>query len=154
MDLTIYPQTIRGMIRKQGASRIAFRDETARKEIIAERANQSDDPISVTQDSTYTNTAANNTVGGVGTPLVVGKTERDTTTLNKMTSVSGKIAATDYFLNGFIYAANETRAGNAARGFRYYRFQFRLTDARSGLVVWENDYEVKKAGALVSPPPR
>lgn len=152
MDLTIYPQTIRGMILKQGPNRIAFRDETARKDIIAERTNQSDDPVNVTQDSTYSKTTVQNTVGGVGTPIAVARNDQDTTTINKTTSVLGKIADTDYFLNGFIYAANETQAGVTARGFRYYRFQFRLTDARSGIVVWENDYEVKKAGALASPP--
>jgi hypothetical protein len=141
VDLTIYPQTIRGMILKSGSNRIVFRDETARRDILAERSHQTDEPVAVDYEAT-TDTAG----GTAGAKAPTTKSENETSKLKvkKSSEVSGRIAETDYFLKGFIYAVTESEEGAKAKDFRYFRFQFRLTDARSGLVVWENDYEVKK----------
>jgi len=143
IDLTIYPQTIRGIILKSGANRIAFRDETARRDILAERSHQTDDPVSVDYEAT---TDTTRTVANTSAPTAKSESEAGKMKVKKSTEVSSRIAATDYFLNGFIYATTEGSANSKSKPYRYFRFQFRLTDARSGLVVWENDYEVKKQG--------
>jgi PBP1b-binding outer membrane lipoprotein LpoB len=148
IDLTIYPQTIRGIILKSGSNRVVFRDETARSDILAERSHQTDDAVSVDFESNLDTT---HTVGDSAAPAARSQSEVSKTKVKKSSEVSGRIAETDYFLKGFIYAVNETDGGVMPKGYRYFRFQFRLTDARSGLVVWENDYEVKKQGAFGPP---
>jgi PBP1b-binding outer membrane lipoprotein LpoB len=62
--------------------------------------------------------------------------------------VSGKVANVDYFLNGKLYSQNEKELGTGNTGLRYYQFQFRLTDARTTLIVWEEEYLVKRSGVL------
>jgi hypothetical protein len=141
VDLTIYPQTIRGMILKSGSNRVVFRDETVRRDIVAERSQQTDEPVTVDYEAT-TDTATG--TANAKAPTTRSENETGKLKVKKSSEVSSRIAATDYFLKGFIYAVTEGEDGAKAKDLQYFRFQFRLTDARSGLVVWENDYEVKK----------
>ncbi|MBU1862837.1 MAG: penicillin-binding protein activator LpoB [Candidatus Omnitrophica bacterium] len=55
------------------------------------------------------------------------------------------LSGVDYFLTGRAYSDMK-----AFKGMReaYYRFSFRLTDAESGDIIWEDEYEFKKAGRL------
>ena len=108
--------------------------------------------MTVDQGTSTSTVKTTDTLGGVGVPAPATTDETARTRTAKRSKVSGKIAEVDYFLNGFVYATNELAAGQRVRGMRYYRFQFRLTDARSGLLVWENYYHVKLAGSLTSPP--
>ncbi|MBM4018133.1 MAG: hypothetical protein FJ288_07350 [Planctomycetes bacterium] len=135
------------MILKQGSNRVAFRDETARRDIVLERSHQNDEPVTVEHERTVEEKSA---VAAAGAAAAKSAGDDSRTTLKKSSDVSGRLAETDYFLNGFIYAVDEAPDEPGAAALRYFRFQFRLTDARSGLVVWENDYEVKKAGALAA----
>ena len=48
----------------------------------------------------------------------------------------------DYFLTGAISSIDTRGRG---RQSTYMLYSFRLTDSESGLVIWEDDYEVKKA---------
>ena len=47
----------------------------------------------------------------------------------------------DYFLTGRIFSIDNT-TGKTATG--YFRLSFRLTKANSSVIVWEDDYELKK----------
>ena len=48
----------------------------------------------------------------------------------------------DYFLTGRIFSI-DNRAGKGATS--YFRLSFRLTQADSSVIVWEDEYELKKA---------
>lgn len=157
MDLTIFPQTIRGMINKQGVYNIIFRDENAREQIFSERVNQSDDLILVNDHSetltrTKTRTSFHDKYGVGSLPPKQAVDTDSVRQTDRMTEVSSKIADVNYFLNGFIYAVNEMGVGMTDSGYRYFQMQFRLTDSRSGLVVWENMYQIKREGALARSP--
>ncbi|MBN1492600.1 MAG: hypothetical protein JW938_00485 [Candidatus Omnitrophica bacterium] len=55
------------------------------------------------------------------------------------------LSGVDFFLTGRAYS--EMKAYQGARQ-AYYRFSFRLTDAETGDIIWEDEYEFKKAGRL------
>jgi penicillin-binding protein activator len=55
------------------------------------------------------------------------------------------LSGVDYFLTGRAYS--EMKALSGVRE-SYYRFSFRLTDAESGDIIWQDEYEFKKAGRL------
>jgi PBP1b-binding outer membrane lipoprotein LpoB len=55
----------------------------------------------------------------------------------------GQRYGADYFLTGVIASIDRQVAGQRSV---YTRFAFRLVNAETELVVWENDYEVKKIG--------
>ena len=40
-----------------------------------------------------------------------------------------------------------TTAG-AAEGMRYFQYQFRITDARTNIIMWEKEYQVKRLGTF------
>jgi PBP1b-binding outer membrane lipoprotein LpoB len=156
LDLTIYPQTIREKLMSMGHGRITFRDEESRDEIVEERIGQSDEAIHVRKSESSDVTGRKISArpggykgpGGVGTPFVTRERKNEQVQKDQQADVSGKIADVDYFLKGFVYLQDERTAGRRVRGFRYYRFQFRLTNARSGLMVWEKAYDLKNEGRL------
>lgn len=53
----------------------------------------------------------------------------------------------DFFLTGRI-SSIDNAAGKGMTS--YYRLSFRLTDAADSLIVWEDDYEIKKASTVGS----
>ena len=58
-----------------------------------------------------------------------------------VTGRAGKIAGVDYFLGGYLFEGRQVGTRNRTS---YYRLSFRLTDATSGAIVWEDDYELKR----------
>jgi len=55
------------------------------------------------------------------------------------------LSGVDFFLTGRAYS--DMKAYRGARQ-AYYRFSFRLTDAENGDIIWEDEYEFKKAGRM------
>lgn len=53
----------------------------------------------------------------------------------------------DFFLTGRIAAIDRVVGGGATT---YYRLSFRLTEAGNSLIVWEDDYEIKKQSTAAS----
>jgi len=148
LDLTIYPQTIRGYINKQGVRKLAFRDETARDQIVPERIEQygSTTMVHDKTETTKTRSVAGNKYSlGMPPDKIDDKSKRTT---DRTAEVSTKVAEVDYFLNGLIYAATEQGGRTKASGYRYFQFQFRLTNARTGIVEWENMYQIKLEGDI------
>ncbi len=155
LDLTIYPRTIREKLMNMGGGQVVFRDETAREEVIQERIEQSDAVVNVTRTESSTISARRNSKnqkfskGGAGMVFDdVDENRKADEQRTQQVKVTGRIADVDYFLKGFIYLQDERTSGVKRYGYRYYRFQFRLTDARSGLMVWEKSFELKTAGDL------
>ncbi len=154
LDLSIYPRTVRGIIQRMGEAPILFRDETARAQVIDERIEQTDEPIIVGDHAEETRRRTSVDLGSsleVGTLLPSTDEERHRTS-HRVTEVSGKLRDVDYFLNGFVYGMNEMNVGQETQGFRYLQFQFRLTDSKTGIIVWEQMYQVKRKGDLRKAP--
>lgn len=55
----------------------------------------------------------------------------------------GKLSGADYFLTGTLDSIDKAMGGKRST---YTRYSFRLTDAGSGDIHWEDEYEVKKIG--------
>ncbi|MCX5684591.1 MAG: hypothetical protein NT049_13005 [Planctomycetota bacterium] len=71
------------------------------------------------------------------------KTERRDKERGKVTSSSNKaLYGADFFMSGRIEGI---RLSRGRRETEYIRISVRLTDAQSSAIVWENDYEFKKA---------
>jgi len=60
------------------------------------------------------------------------------------TSHVAQLAGVDYFLTGELASIDRTRGG---RRSNYTRYAFRLVDAESSDILWEDDYEVKKVAS-------
>jgi len=54
----------------------------------------------------------------------------------------GALTGADYFLTGFLFRLQRSNVKGVEQ---YYRLSFRLTDSRTSDVVWEDDYELKRA---------
>ena len=71
--------------------------------------------------------------------------ERDAKRSGSVTSSKREdLPGVDYFLTGYAYSMRKTGRGGKMQG--YHRYSFRLTDAETDVVVWEDDYEFKKYG--------
>lgn len=51
-----------------------------------------------------------------------------------------KIYGADYFLTGSIHSINKVRGSQRSE---YTRYSFRLTDADTSLIIWEDEYETR-----------
>lgn len=148
IDCKIFPETIRGRIIESGNPMIAFRDEMAADQVIEERVNQSDEPLSVSQSRGMRH-GTRKPVGPPSEGRVIEEWDSsDTIAGERNTEVSTKVAKADYFLNGKVFAQNESNQESFNTGRRYYQFQFRLTDARTSLIKWEKIYRVMREGTL------
>jgi PBP1b-binding outer membrane lipoprotein LpoB len=71
--------------------------------------------------------------------------ERDAKRSGSVTSTRREnLQGLDYFLTG--HAFSMRKAGRKGKMQGYHRYSFRLTDAETDIVVWEDDYEFKKYG--------
>ena len=70
---------------------------------------------------------------------------RDAKRSGKRTSSKrSDLPGVDYFLKGEAFSSRKISKGGKMSAS--HRYSFRLTDAETGVVVWENDYEFKKVG--------
>ena len=156
LDLTTFPQMMREKLVNASVPNLVFRDEEIRDDIIEERAAQSGPPVRIRRTESSEVEGGRRVLrpgghrgpGGVGTPLAGEEKYRSSIEKDQVAEVSAALADVDYYLTGFIYRQDERSAGVHRRGFRYYHFQFRLTDARRGLVAWERTYYRKTEGVL------
>jgi len=148
INTKIIPQTIRAKIMELGPGKIVFRDETSREDVATERFEQSDSPVVISKDTVTRHQELGKAVDPFGVPKE--KLDKKTKTIHegKQETVTTKRADVDYFLKGFVAAENETSAGQSVRGMRYFQFQCRLTDARTGTIAWEKMCDVKREGDI------
>ena len=70
--------------------------------------------------------------------------ERDAKRAGQRTTRDKKdLPGADFFLIGYAYSQ---RKADGTQMAAYHRYSFRLTDAESGVIIWEDDYEFKKYG--------
>jgi PBP1b-binding outer membrane lipoprotein LpoB len=144
IDPDIFQKTIRVKLMEKAGGRILFRDDDSHDFTIEERAKQSGKvQISTT---TTRQRAANPTQ--VGAPIVVQQQAQTNTVLEDSAEVSKRVADADFFLTGLIYSTTEVAQQGAARGMRYFQFQFRLTNTQSNIIMWEKEYMVKREASF------
>jgi len=140
IDPDIFQKTIRVKLMEKAGGRILFRDDDSHDFTIEERAKQS----GKVQMSTTTTTRRSANPTQVGAPIVVQRQAQTDTVLEDSAEVSKRVADADFFLTGLIFSSTEVARQGAARGMRYFQFQFRLTNTQSNIIMWEKEYTVKR----------
>lgn len=167
IDEQIFQETIRVKLMEHARGAVLFRDDVSYRDIVQERLRQSSSEIEVT----LTDSVVNRTSSRRGRDLEFqrgslsgqGQHSGDTALqdaeqellLEQSARVSSKVARADYFLRGLIYQLREPDARNPKKGMSYFQYQFRVVDARSGIIVWEKMLDTKLAGSYtpVKAPP-
>ena len=168
LDLEIFQETVRVKLMQHARGTVLFRDDVSYRDIIEERLRQSDNEIQITLTDTQVQKSTVNrgreieyqrgSLSGRGKHTKetgLGESEREVG-LEQAGAVTSKVAAVDYFLRGLIYQVREPYAGDPKRGMSYFQYQFRVVDARSGIIVWEKLLDSKLEGEytpIVPPPP-
>ena len=71
--------------------------------------------------------------------------ERDAKRAGQVTTKGNKeIPGVDYFLTGYAYSMR--KSGSGGKILAAHRYSFRLSDAETTALIWEDKYEVKKLG--------
>lgn len=163
IDEQIFQETIRVKLIENARGSVLFRDDESYQDIIEERARQSSGEVSVTLTDTVVTTQTADRVKerefdggslsgsfgkGEGTINVERETKKEMT---QSASVKSRVASADYFLRGIIYQVKERHANRPEEGMAYFQYQFRVTDARSGLIVWEKMVSSKMEGTYQAP---
>ncbi len=140
IDPDIFQQTMRVRLMENSMGRILFRDDVSHLYTVEERMRQSG-RVQISSSTTRTRTSAPTQVGQ---PIRVTDQSQQETTMTESGNVSQRVADVDYFLTGLIYSTTEVAARGAEQGMRYFQFQFRMTDARTNIIMWEKEYLVKR----------
>lgn len=158
IDKSIFQETIRAQLMEHAGGRVLFRDDVSYRDIVQERVRQGENDVTVTLTDSALNTKTTDEFGekqfdlgslsGIGGSTEDSNNQEDETemTMEQSGSVSGKVAAADYFLRGIIFQMKEQDATDRQRGMNYFQYQFRLVDARSGIIVWEKLLDSKLEG--------
>lgn len=158
IDESIFQETIRAKLLEHSQGAILFRDDVSYRDIIEESLRQSDNEVTVTltdsvvqsknRDRFDESQSDRGFLSGTGGFDERSNNQEDEKTmeLEQSGSVKTKVAHADYFLRGIIYQVKERDARNLDKGMNYFQYQFRLTDARSGIIVWERMLDSKLTG--------
>lgn len=159
IDEGIFQETIRVQLMEHSRGAILFRDDDSYRDIVQERLRQSSSEIEVT----LTDSVVSRNTRQRGRDLefdrgsLSGQNQHATDSaledaeqeldLERSASVSGKVAQADYFLRGLIYQVREPDARFPDEGMSYFQYQFRVVDARSGIIMWEKMLDTKLIGS-------
>ena len=158
IDEKIFQETIRVKLMEHAGGSVLFRDDESYRDILEERVRQSSEEVDITLTDTRIKTrtvdrvkerdfqagSLSSSAGqGQGTSTVEDEQQMD---MQQSARVKSRLAPADYFLRGIIYQVKEIDATKPKTGMNYFQFQFRLTDARSGLIVWEKMMAYKMEG--------
>ncbi|MFZ7112979.1 MAG: hypothetical protein ACOWYE_14945 [Desulfatiglandales bacterium] len=164
IDEQIFQETIRVKLMENAGGLVLFRDDVSYKDIVQERVRQSNEELTVTLTDTVLEKKTYDRVkdreyesgslsGASGTSEHTANVEEESNMdMSQTASVKSGIAAADYFLRGIIYQVNERDMTEQNRGMSYFQYQFRVVDARSGLIVWEKMLSNKMAGEYMLAP--
>ena len=163
IDESIFQETIRVKLIENSRGLILFRDDASYRDIIVEKARQNSGEIQVTLTDSMVETRTVDRIrerefDGGNLSASFGKNEgaknieheRKVEMLQEAT-VKSKVAAADYFLRGIIYQINERHANRPEEGMSYFQYQFRVVDARNGIIVWEKMLSSKMEGTYSIP---
>ena len=158
LDKRIFQETIRARLMEYAGGSVLFRDDQSYKDIIEERLRQSNNEVTVTMTDSTVTTKSRDRVkerqfdkgflsGSFGDDADTAHVEDEREVqMEQSASVSGGVAPADYFLRGIIYQMKERDVYTPTEGMNYFQFQFRMVDARNGLIVWEKMLDSKKEG--------
>lgn len=164
IDEQIFQETIRGKLMENAGGMILFRDDASYKDIIQERVRQSNEEMTVTltdtvvEEKTYDRvkekTFESGSLSGAGGNIEDARNveEESTMDMSQTATVKSSLAAADYFLRGIIFQVNERDVTKKNKGMAYFQYQFRVVDARNGLIVWEKMLSSKMAGQYMLDP--
>jgi len=163
IDEQIFQETIRAKLIENCRGTVLFRDDESYADIIQEKARQGSDQVTVTLTDSIVHTKTIDRVrerefdGGLlsssyGKAENTGNTEYESKfEMSQTATVRSKVAPADYFLRGIIYQVNEPHANRPEEGMSYFQYQFRVVDARTGLIVWEKMVSTKMEGQYMAP---
>ena len=158
IDKSIFQETIRAKLMEYGGGTILFRDDTSYKDIIKERVRQGGGEVTVTLTDSSTESSGYERTGerefDAGSlsgdynsrELESSGQEKSSMKMRQSGKAKSGLADADYFLRGIIYQVKEANAHSPNKGMNYYQYQFRVVDARTGLIVWEKMLDSKMAG--------
>ena len=164
VDEHIFQETIRGKLMQNAGGTILFRDDASYNDIIQERVRQSNEEMTVTltdtviEERTYDRvkekTFESGSLSGAGGSMeTAGNVEAEhAVDMSQTATVKSSLAAADYFLRGIIYQVNERDVTSKNGGMAYFQYQFRVVDARNGLIAWEKMLSSKMVGQYMLAP--
>ena len=158
VDEQIFQETIRAKLMEHSRGAILFRDDVSYNDIVEERLRSSGGDIQVTITDSSVKSRTNDRFResqyergslsgrGRGRQADVAQENERQVDMEQSGSVSSRVAQADYFLRGIIYQLNEPNALDTVEGMSYFQYQFRVVDARSGIIVWEKMLDSKRIG--------
>jgi hypothetical protein len=158
IDEHIFQETIRAKLMENAGGIMLFRDDASYNDIIEERVRQSNEEMTVTltdtviEEKTYDRvrekTYESGSLSGAGGSMeAAGNVETEhAMDMSQTATVKSALAAADFFLRGIIYQVNERDMTAKNEGMAYFQYQFRVVDARNGLIVWEKMLSSKMVG--------
>ena len=164
IDEQIFQETIRVKLMENAGGTILFRDDASYNDIIQERVRQSNESLTVTLSDSIIEEKTHDRVrektyergslsgGGADMESAANVEEEHAMDMSQTATVKSSLAAADYFLRGIIYQVNERDVTRQNRGMSYFQYQFRVVDARNGLIVWEKMLSSKMAGQYTLDP--
>lgn len=164
VDEHIFQETIRARLMQNAGGMILFRDDASYNDIIQERVRQSNEEMTVTltdtiiEEKTYDRVnektfESGSLSGASGNTEAARNIEAESAMdMSQTATVKSSLAAADYFLRGIIYQVNERDLTQQNEGMAYFQYQFRVVDARNGLIVWEKMLSSKMAGQYMLNP--
>jgi hypothetical protein len=164
VDEHIFQETIRGKLMQNAGGTILFRDDASYNDIIQERVRQSNEEMTVTltdtiiEEKTYDRvnekTFESGSLSGAGGNMENARNveEERAMDMSQTATVKSALAAADYFLRGIIFQVNERDVTQKNEGMSYFQYQFRVVDARNGLIAWEKMLSSKMVGQYMLAP--
>ena len=158
LDEEIFQETIRVKLVEHAQGAVLFRDDASYRDIVEERLRSSGNEIeiSITDSRVDTQSAdrfrdleyeagslSGSRLDNQRSAMREDETEVE---MEQSGSVSARVAEVDYFLRGLVYQVREPDARNPKQGMNYFQYQFRVVDARNGIIVWEKMLDGKLEG--------
>ncbi len=153
VDDAIFQETIRVKLMQHAGGRVLFRDDVSYQDILKERLRASDEDVMVTLTDTVVDarTVDRNRDYGFEAGSLSGtggkRVDKSTTQIEQRAQVSGGVAKADYFLRGIVYQMKEDVT--SGRQGSYFQYQFRVVDARTGIIAWEQMLDSRPGDRLV-----
>ncbi len=163
IDEHIFQETIRAKLMEYSQGAVLFRDDESYKDILQERIRQSSEEVTITMSDSVVETKTYDRIkereydsgslsAGSGSFEKTKNIEEESEMeMSQTGTVKSRVAAVDYFLRGIIYQVKERNVNKPESGMNYFQYQFRVVDARSGLIVWEKMLDSKMAGKYTVP---
>jgi len=163
IDEQIFQETIRAKLIENAGGAVLFRDDVSYKDIIKERIRQGGGEINVTLTDSTTNSRGyernkereyeSGSLSGLSgtTDKSANRNEESEMRMRQSGKAKSRIAGADYFLRGIIYQVKEPDVNHPEKGMNYFQYQFRVVDARNGIIVWEKMLDSKMAGKYTQP---